>query len=76
VPKVRVTLTIDEDVLRAARVRAARSGLRPSEVIEAAVREKLGLDLLQRIWEKADLGEDEAMALSIEAQHSTKPQRS
>jgi hypothetical protein len=73
--KVRTTLTIDEDVLRAVRVRAARSGLRDSEVIEEAVREKLGLDLLRRIWEKADLSEDEAMDLAIEAQHSTRPKR-
>jgi hypothetical protein len=75
-PKVRTTLTIDEDVLRAVRVRAARSGQRDSEIIEEAVREKLGLDLLRRIWEKADLSEDEAMALAVEAQHSTRPQRS
>ena len=75
-PKVRTTLTIDEDVLRAVRVRAARSGQRDSEVIEEAVREKLGLDLLRRIWEKADLSEDEAMALAVEAQHGTRPQRS
>jgi hypothetical protein len=75
-PKVRTTLTIDEDVLRAVRVRAARSGQRDSEVIEEAVREKLGLDLLRRIWEKADLSEDEAMALAVEAQHGTRPPRS
>jgi plasmid stability protein len=74
-PKVRTTLTIDEDVLRAVRVRAARSGRRDSEVIEEAVREKLGLDLLQRIWEKAELSEDDAMALAVEAQHSTRPPR-
>jgi hypothetical protein len=64
VPKVRTTMTIDEDVLRAVRVRAARSDKRPSEVIEDALREALGLDLLRRIWEKADLSEDEAMALA------------
>jgi hypothetical protein len=75
-PKVRTTLTIDEDVLRAVRVRAARSGQRDSEVIEEAVREKLGLDLLRRIWEKAELSEDEATALAVEAQHNTRPQHS
>ena len=74
-PKVRTTLTIDEEVLRAVRVRAARSGQRDSEVIEEAVREKLGLDLLRRVWEKADLREDDAMALAVEAQHSTRPKR-
>jgi hypothetical protein len=46
-----------------------------SEVIEEAVRERLGLGLLRRLWEKADLTEDEAMALAVEAQHDTRPQR-
>jgi predicted transcriptional regulator len=72
-PKVRMTLTIDEDVLRAVRVRAARTGQGPSEVIERAVRETLGLDLLRRMWEKAELSEDEAMALAVEAQHGARP---
>ena len=74
-PKVRTTLTIDEDVLRAVRVRAARSGKGDSEVIEEAVRQQLGLDLLRRVWQQADLTEDEAAALAVEAQHSTRSQR-
>jgi plasmid stability protein len=75
VPKVRTTLTIDEDLLRAVRARAARSGKSASEVIEDAVREVLGLDLLRRIWEKADLSEDDAATLAVEAQHGTRPPR-
>ncbi len=67
-PKVRTTLTIDEDVLRSVRVRAARSGLGDSEVIEAAVKRGLGLDVFERLWEKNDLPEDEAMELALEAQ--------
>jgi hypothetical protein len=39
--KVRTTLTIEEDVLRAVRVRAARLGKRDSEVIEQALRRDL-----------------------------------
>jgi hypothetical protein len=75
VPKVRTTLTIDQDVLRAVRVRAARLGRRDSDVIEEAVRQQLGLDVLRRAWEAADLGEDEAMALAVEAQHASRPPR-
>lgn len=74
--KVRTTLTVDEDVLRAVRVRAARTGKRDSEVIEEALRRQLGLDLLERLWERADLGEQEAMVLAVEAQHVTRPRRS
>jgi plasmid stability protein len=71
-PKVRTTLTIDEGVLRAVRVRAARSGRGDSQVIEDAVRRGLGLDLFERMWARRDLPEDEAMGLAIEAQHETR----
>lgn len=70
---MRTTLTIDEDVLRAVKVRAARSGKGDSEVIEEAVRRELGLDLLQRLWERSSLDEDEAMTLAVEAQHASRP---
>lgn len=70
--KVRTTLTIEEEVLRAARVHAARTGQRDSQVIEEAVRRHLGLELLEHLWSGADLSEDEAMALAIEAQHQTR----
>lgn len=66
--KVRTTLTIDEEVLRAVKVRAARSGKADSQVIEEAVRRDLGLDLLQRLWSRSDLNEEEAMKLASEAQ--------
>jgi hypothetical protein len=49
-PKVRTTLTIDEEVLRAVRVRAARTGVGDSQVVEAALRRDLGLDRLERLW--------------------------
>ncbi len=70
--KARTTVTIDERVLTAVRVRAARTGKGDSEVIEEALRRDLGLDLLERLWAKNDLGEDEAMALAIEAQHAAR----
>lgn len=71
--KVRTTLTIDESVLRAVKVRAARSGRGDSEVIEDAVRRDLGLDLLERIWERTGLSEADATELAVEAQHRTRP---
>jgi hypothetical protein len=74
-PKVRTTLTIDEDVLRAVKVRAARSGKGDSEVIEAALRRDLGLDLLERLWRRADLSEEEATALAVEVQHRVRRRR-
>ena len=67
--KARTTITLDERVLRAVRVKAARSGRRDSDVIEEALRRDLGLDLLERVWQTADLDEDEALRLAVEAQH-------
>jgi metal-responsive CopG/Arc/MetJ family transcriptional regulator len=75
VAKVRTTLTIDEEVLRAVKVRGARTGKGDSEVIEDALRRELGLDLLERLWQRDDTGEDEALALAVEAQHKTRPRR-
>ncbi|MGI9193314.1 MAG: ribbon-helix-helix protein, CopG family [Actinomycetota bacterium] len=71
-PKVRTTLTVDEEVLRAVKVRAARSGKGDSEVIEEALRRDLGLDLLEQLWAKNQLSENEATQLAVEAQHKTR----
>lgn len=73
--RVRTTLTVDADVLRAVKVRAARSGKGDSEVIEEALRRDLGLDLLDRLWSTNKLSEEAALALSVEAQHESRPRR-
>ena len=74
-PKVRTTLTIDEEVLRAVKVRAARSGKGDSEVIEDALRRELGLDLLERLWARNQLSGEEAGSLAVEAQHASRRRR-
>ena len=71
--KVRTTLTIDERVLRAVRLRAARTGRGDSAVIEDALRREFGLDLLQGLWKHSQLPEQESIALAVEAQHATRP---
>lgn len=70
--KVRTTLTIDPEVLRAVKVRAARLGKGDSDVIEEALRRDLGLELLDRLWAASDLDEADALALAVEAQHRTR----
>ena len=74
-PKVRTTLTIDEEVLRAVKVRSARTGKGDSEVIEEALRRELGFDLLDGLWQRNDLDEEQALALAVEAQHKTRRRR-
>jgi hypothetical protein len=75
VARVRTTLTIDEDVLRWVKVRAARTGKGDSQVIEEALRRDLGLDLLERLWERNQLDDAEAAELAVEAQHATRRRR-
>lgn len=65
-------MTLDESVLRAVKLRAARLGRGDSEVIEESLRRDLGLDLLERLWAKNDLAEDDAIAVAVEAQHRTR----
>lgn len=71
-PKVRTTLTIEEEVLRAVKIRAARTGKGDSAVIEDALRRELGLDLLEGLWTRNLLSEEEATQLAVEAQHATR----
>lgn len=71
-PKARTTLTVDDEVLRWVKVRAARTGRTDSQVIEESLRRDLGLDLLDRLWDDAHTAEEEAVELAVEAQHATR----
>jgi hypothetical protein len=73
--RAKATVYLDPEVLRAARVQAARTGKRDSDVVEEALREYLGLALLQRIWENADLSEDEALELAYDELHAMRADR-
>jgi len=74
-PKVRTTVTLDDRVLRAIKVRAARLGKGDSELIEEALRRDLGLDVLDRLWSVNDMPEEDAISLAVEAQHETRKNR-
>src|SRR5436190_4063247 len=73
--KKKVTFYLDQDLLRAARVRAARSDRGDSEIVEDALRAFLGFDVLDRVWTRSDLGEDEAMRLAVAQQHALREQK-
>jgi hypothetical protein len=75
VAKVRTTVTLDEEVLRLVKVRAARLGKGDSQVIEDSLRRDLGLELLDRLWSENRMDEAKAMKLALEAQHSTRSRR-
>jgi hypothetical protein len=71
----KTTVYLDPEVLRATRVRAARTGKRDSDVVEEALREYLGLAVIDEIRARADLDEDEAMKLAYEELHAMRRER-
>ena len=54
--KIRTTLAIHEEVLRAVEARAARTGKDDGDVVEEALRRHLGLELLERTASDARAG--------------------
>jgi hypothetical protein len=75
--KTRTTLTVDEEVLRAVRIKAARTGKRDSEVIEESLRRDLGMGVLEEIWARVKPlpGEDDGLALAYEELHAMRRER-
>lgn len=75
-PKARTTLTVDEDVLRAVRIKAVRTGKRDSQVIEESLRRDLGLDALRDIWAKVTPApEEEGMDLAVAEVHAMRKEK-
>lgn len=75
-PKARTTVTLDEDVFRAVKIKAARTGKRDSEVIEESLRRDLGLDALAQLWAKVTPApEDEGMKLAYDELHAMREER-
>ncbi len=67
--KMKTIMYLEDDVLRGARVMAARTGRRESEVFEDALRAYLGMEVLDRAWASADLSVEEALALAVDEVH-------
>jgi plasmid stability protein len=68
--KTKTTLSIDQGLMRQVRVRAARTGQSDSEVLEAALRE--GLGIIDRIRAKARLSEQEAHKVAHQVVHEAR----
>jgi len=56
-------------------VRAARTDKRDSDVVEEALRAYLGLNVVERVWARSNLSEDEAMRLAVAETHAARRQR-
>ena len=70
--RTRTTLSLDSQVLRAARIAAARAGKRDSEIVEAALRAYLGFDVIDRIRAKSDISADAAAKLAYDELHTSR----
>lgn len=68
--KVKTTLSLDAELLRDVRVRAARTGRTQSHVFEEALRE--GLGVIERIRAKNGGDEEEALVAASEAVHDVR----
>lgn len=68
----KTTVYLEPDLLRAAKVWAARTGRKDYEVMEEALRGYLGLDVIENVWAKSDLAEDEALELAYKEIHASR----
>lgn len=64
----KTTVTIDEDLLRAAKVAAAREGKPDYVIFEEALRQRLGVGLIDRLragFVDLELSEEQAMDVAV-----------
>ncbi len=66
------TLYLDDEILEAARAVAARGARDESSVVEDALRNYLGLDIVEDVWRRSDLSEAQALALADEEKHAAR----
>jgi hypothetical protein len=57
----KTTVYLEEDLPRATKIAAVRTGKRDYQVVEEALRAYLGLDLFERVGSRSKLREDEAL---------------
>ena len=70
--KRKTTVYLEDDLLRAAKIAAARMGKRDYQVMEEALRAYLGLDLLERVGARSGLKESAALELTYRELHQSR----
>jgi hypothetical protein len=75
-PKSRTTITLDQEVFRAMKIKAARTGKRDSQVVEEALRRDLGLGDLEDVWSRVrPAPEDDGMRSANAEVHAMREER-
>lgn len=70
--KLKTTVYLDDDVARAAKVLAARTGQREYEIVNEALRRYLGLAAVEGVWARSTLTEHEADDLAYGELHAVR----
>jgi hypothetical protein len=70
--KRKTTVYLEDELLRATKIAAARSGKRDYQVVEEALRAYLGLDLLEGVGARSGLKENEALDLAYRELHQSR----
>ena len=68
----KTTVYLEDQLLRAVKIAAARSGKRDYQVFEEALRAYLGFELLERVGSRSDLTEDQALDLAYRELHRSR----
>ena len=70
--KRKTAVYLEDGLLRAVKVAAARSGQREYQVVEQALRSFLGIEWLDRVASRSSLSEKEALALAYGELHRSR----
>jgi predicted transcriptional regulator len=72
----KTTVYLDEELLRGAKILAARTDRKDYEVLEAALRQYLGVEVLERIWANSGLTEKEGLKVAYAELDAMRRERS
>jgi hypothetical protein len=75
VTRRKTTVYLDEGLLRSAKILAARTDRKEYEVLEAALRQYLGDDVLERVWAASDLTDERALDVAYDELDAMRAER-
>ena len=70
-----ISVVLHDDLADVVRREASRTGRTEAEVVELAVQRLALPPILDRLWERATLSEDESMAIAVEETRAVRAQR-
>jgi len=68
----KTTVYIEEDLLKAAKILAVRTGKKEYQVLEDALKQYLGLSVIETVWRRSTLREDQGLRLAYKELHAAR----